>query len=115
MKVFDIVTPRRVAWAALGAAIGFGIVGFTVGGEAMWLVVLGVPPLLLLSGTLWLPWPSAAWAGAVLGLVAAFFGFGIGPLAGGIIALIGLAAVLSELPHLHHPDATAAGGKGQRP
>ena len=45
----------------------------------------------------------------VLGLVIALFGFGIGPLAGGILALIGLAAFLSELPHLHYPHAIAAG------
>ncbi len=109
MKIFDIITPRRMAWVALGAAIGYGIVGFAVGGEAMWLVILGAPPLLLLSGALWLPGLPAAWAGAVLGLVIAFFGFGIGLLAGGILALIGLAALLSELPHLHHPGATASG------
>ena len=109
MKIFDIVTPRRMAWIALGAAIVYAVVGFAVGGEAMWLVILGVPPLLLLSGILWLRWLPAAWAGAILGIVIALFGFGIGPLAGGILALIGLAACLSELPHLHHPHAPAAG------
>lgn len=105
-KIFDIVTPKRMAWVALGAAVGYAVAGFAVGGEAMWLVILGAPPLLLLSGLLWLP---AAWAGAVLGLVTALLGFGIGPLAGGILALIGLAALLSELPHLRHPNATGAG------
>jgi hypothetical protein len=108
MKIFGIITPKRMAWVALGAAIGYAIAGFAIGDEAMWLVVLGVPPLLLLSGTLWLPWLPAAWAGAVLGLVTALLGLGIGPLAGGILALIGLAAFLSELPHLHHSNAGAA-------
>lgn len=109
MKIFDILTPRHVAWVALGTAIGYASAGFAVGGEGMWLVVLGVPPLLLLSGLLWLRWLPAAWAGAVLGLVIALFGFAIGPLAGGILAVIGVAAFLSELPHLHHPHAPAAG------
>jgi hypothetical protein len=108
MKIFDIITPKRMAWVALGAAIGYAIVGFAVGGEAMWLVILGAAPLLLLSGMLWLTWPPVAWAGAVFGLVIALLGFGIGPLAGGILALIGLAAFVSELPHLHHPHATGA-------
>lgn len=105
MKIFDILTPRHVAWVALGTAIGYASVGFAVGGEGMWLVVLGVPPLLLLSGMLWPRWLPAAWAGAVLGLVIALFGFAIGPLAGGILAVIGVAAFLSELPHLHAPAA----------
>lgn len=102
MKIFDIITSKRVAWTALAAAISYAIAGFAIGGEGMWLVILGVPPLLLLSGILWLPWLPAAWAGAVLGVVIAFFGFAIGPLAGGILALIGLAAFASELPHLRH-------------
>jgi hypothetical protein len=109
MKIFDILTPKHVAWVALGTAIGYASAGFAVGGEAMWLVVLGVPPLLLLSGLLWLRWLPAAWAGAVLGLGIALFGFGIGPLAGGILALIGVAAFLSELPRLHRPHASTAG------
>ncbi len=109
MKVFGILAPRHVAWVALGTAIAYAGAGFAIGGEAMWLVVLGVPPLLLLSGLLWLRWRPAAWAGAVLGLVVALLGFGIGPLAGGILALIGVAAFLSELPHLHRPHAPAAG------
>jgi hypothetical protein len=104
VKIFDIITSRRMAWVALAAAIGYAIAGFAVGGEGMWLVILGVPPLLLLSGVLWLPWLAAAWAGAVLGVVIALFGFSIGPLAGGILALIGLAAFVSELPHLRHPQ-----------
>ena len=108
MKISGIITPKRMAWVALGVAIGYAIVGFVVGGEAMWVVILGVPPLLLLSGMLWLPWRPAARAAAVLGLVIALLGFGIGPLAGGILALIGVAAFLSELPHLH-PHATATG------
>jgi hypothetical protein len=109
MKIFDLLTPKRVAWAALGAATAYVVVGLVVGDEAMWLVVLGVPPLLLLSGLLWLRWLPAAWAGAVLGLIIALFGFGIGPLAGGVLALIGVAAFVSELPHLHHRHASAAG------
>ncbi len=109
MNISGIITPKRMAWVALGAALGYAIVGFAVGGEGMWLVILGAPPLLLLSGMLWLPWLPAAWAGAVLGLVIALLGFGIGPLAGGILALIGLAAFLSELPHLRYPHATGAG------
>jgi hypothetical protein len=109
MKIFDILTPKHVAWVALGTAMAYASVGFAVGGEAMWLVVLGVPPLLLLSGLLWLRWLPAAWAAAVAGLVIALLGFGIGPLAGGILALIGVAAFLSELPHLHHPHASKAG------
>ncbi len=82
--------------------------GFAVGGEAMWLVILGVPPLLLLSGILCLRWLPAAWAGAVPGLVIAVFGFGNGPLPRAVLALIGLAAFLSELPQLgpaHRPAA----------
>lgn len=109
MKIFDLLTPRHVAWAALGTASACAVVGLAVGGEAMWLVVLAVPPLLLLSGLLWLRWPPAAWAGALLGLVIALFGFGIGPMAGGILALIGVAAFVSELPYLHRPHASAAG------
>lgn len=109
MKILDILTPRHVAWAALGTAIAYAVVGFTLGGEAMLLVILGVPLMLLLSGLLWLRWLPAAWAGAVLGLVIALFGFGIGPLAGGILALIGVAAFLSEVPHLHHRHASTAG------
>jgi hypothetical protein len=107
MKIFGIVTPRRMSWVALAAAIAYAIVAFAVGGEAMWLS-LAVPPLLLLSGLLWLRWLAAAWAGAVLALVMALLGFGIGPAVGGILALIGVAAFVSELPHLHHPHAPAA-------
>lgn len=109
MKIFGIITPKRMAWVALGAAIGYAIAGFALGGEVMWLVILGAPPLLLLSGILWLPWLPATWAAAVLGLVVALLGFGIGPLAGGVLALIGVAAFVSELPHLHRPHPTAAG------
>jgi hypothetical protein len=103
MKIFDIITCRRMAWIALAAAAGCAIGGFAVGGEGMWLVILGVPPFLLLSGMLWLPWQPAAWAGAVLGVVIALFGFAIGPLAGGVFVLIGSAAFVSELPRLRHP------------
>ncbi len=109
MKFFSILTPRHMAWIALGTAIAYAIVGFTVGGEGMSLVILGVPPLVLLSGILWLPWLPAAWAGAVLSLLIALFGFAIGPLAGSILALVGLSAFLSELPHLHHRHPSAAG------
>jgi hypothetical protein len=109
MKVFDIITPRRMALVALGVAVAYAVVGFALGGEGMWLVVLGVPPLLLLAVMLWLPWLATAWAGAVLGLVISVFGFGIGPRAGGILALVGLAAFLSELPHLRRRHAPAAG------
>ena len=104
MKIFDIITPRRMTWVALAAAIAYAIVAFAVGGEAMWLL-LAVPPLLLLSSMLWLRWLPAAWAGAILALVIALLGFGIGPVVGGILALIGMAAFVSELPHLHHPHA----------
>ena len=109
MKIFNGLTPRHVAWAALGTAIAYAIVGFAVGGAGMWLVILGVPPLVLLSGILWLRWLPAAWAGAVLGLLIAVFGFAIGPLAGGILALAGLAAFFSELPHLQHRHSSAVG------
>lgn len=108
MKIFGIITPKRVAGVALGAAIAYAVVGFAAGGEAVWLVILGVPPLLLLSGVWWLRWLPQPGQGPVFGLVIAMFGFGIGPLAGGILALIRLAAFLSELPHLHHPHALAA-------
>ncbi len=108
MKIFNILTPRHMAWVALGTAATYAIVGFAVSGEGMWLVILGVPPLVLLSGILWLPWLLAAWAGAVLGLLIAVFGFAIGPLAGGILAVVGLAAFLSELPHLQHRHPSAA-------
>jgi hypothetical protein len=57
----------------------------------------------LLSAMLSLPWQPAAWAGAALGVVIALFGFAIGPLVGGIFALIGSAAFVSELPRLRHP------------
>ena len=107
MKIFGVITPRRMTWVALAAAIAYATMAFAVGGEAMWLF-LAVPPLLLLSGLLWLGWPPAAWAGAVLALVMALLGFGIGPLVGGVLALIGVAAFVSELPHLHHPHAPAA-------
>jgi len=107
MKIFDIITPRRMTWVALAAAIAYALVAFAVGGEAMWLI-LAVPPLLLLSGLLWLRWLPAAWAGTVLALVIALLGFGIGPVVGGVLALIGVAAFVSELPHLHHPHAPAA-------
>ena len=107
MKIFGVITPRRMSLAALVAAMGYAAVAFVIGGEAMWLL-LAVPPLLLLSGLLWLRWVPAAWAGAVLALVIALLGFAIGPVVGGILALIGLAACLSELPHLHHPHAPAA-------
>jgi hypothetical protein len=107
-KIFDIITPRRMAWVALTAATTYAVVAFAVGGEAMWLL-LAVPPLLLLGGVLWLRWLPAAWAGAVLGLVIALLGFAIGPVVGGILALIGVAAFVAELPHLHHPHAPTAG------
>ena len=130
MKIFDIISPRRMAWVALGAAIIYLIVAFAVGGEAIFLVIL-VPPLLLLGVLLWLRWLPAAWAGAVLGLgMVAWFivtlvinwsgyssdpfsEFGIGPdlLMGGPIALIGLAAFMSELPHLHLPRLHRHGPK----
>jgi hypothetical protein len=106
-KIYRIITPRRMAWVALAAAAAYAGVALAVGGLAMWLL-LAVPPLLLLSGLLWLRWLPAAWAGAVLGLVIALLGFAIGPVVGGIIALIGVAALVSELPHLHHPHAPAA-------
>jgi hypothetical protein len=107
MNIFGIVTPRRMAWVALAAATAYAIVAFAVGGEAMWLFLV-VPPLLLLSGLLWLRWLPAAWAGAVLALVMALLGFGIGPLVGGVLALIGVAAFVSELPRLHQPHVPAA-------
>ncbi len=107
MKIFDIITPRRMTWVALAAAIAYAIVAFAVGGEAMWLL-LAVPPLLLLGGLLWLRWQPAAWAGAVLALVIALLGFGIGPVVGGVLALLGVAAFVAELPHLHHPHAPAS-------
>jgi hypothetical protein len=61
MKIFDIITPRRMTWVTLAAAIAYAIVAFAVDGEAMWLL-LAVPSLLLLSGMLWLRWLPAAWA-----------------------------------------------------
>jgi hypothetical protein len=30
MKIFDIITPRRMTWAALAAAIAYAIVAFEV-------------------------------------------------------------------------------------
>lgn len=108
VKIFDIITPRRIALVALAAAIGYAIAGFAIGGEGMLLVYLCVPPLLLLSGVLWVRWLPGAWAGAVLGVVMAFFGLLIGPYAGGILALIGLAALASELPHLRRRQQPAA-------
>ena len=65
MKIFNILTPRHIAGGALGTAAAYAIVGFAVGGEGMWLVILGVPPLVLLSGILWLRWLPAVWAGAM--------------------------------------------------
>jgi hypothetical protein len=109
MKIFNIITPRRMTWVALAASIAYAVAAVAVGGESMWLL-LAVAPLLLLSGLLWLRWLPAAWAGAVLALVIALLGFAIGPVVGGILALIGVAAFVSELPHLHHPHAPAAGG-----
>lgn len=103
VKIFDIITSKRMARVALAVAIGYAITGFAVGAEGMWLVIMGVPPLLLLSAVLWLPGLPAAWTAAALGVVIALFGFTIGPLAGGMLALIGLAAFVSELPHLRHP------------
>jgi hypothetical protein len=108
MKILSVLTPRRMTWVALAAATAYAAVAVTVGGEAMWLF-LAVPPLVLLSGLLWLRWPPAGWAGAVLALVIALLGFGIGPVVGGILALIGIAAFMSELPHLHHPRPGAGG------
>jgi hypothetical protein len=107
MKLFSIVTPERMARVALTAAVGYAIAGFAVGGEGMVLVYLCVLPLLLLSGALWLGWLPAAWIAALLGLVIFLLGLLIGPVAGGILALIGLAALVSELPHLRQPQQPA--------
>ncbi|HEX9063920.1 MAG TPA: hypothetical protein VF843_02365, partial [Streptosporangiaceae bacterium] len=103
MKISGIITSKRMAWIALAAAIGYAIAGFAIGGDGILLVILCMPPLLLLGGVLLMRWQAAAWIGAVLGLAISLFGLLIGPIAGGILAVIGLAAFVSELPRLRHP------------
>lgn len=138
MKVFDIITPRRVALVALAAAIALAVVALVtnfVGPNPGWplTALLAAVPLLVFAGILWLRGALAAWAGAVAGLglptlwlivlidalnqpwnpVSLEDAIGFSVMVS-VAALIGLAGFLSELPrlhlpHLHHRHASAAG------
>ncbi len=117
MKIFNIITPRRVAVVALAVAIAYAVAAFLMGGDAPMLLFLVTAPLLLLGGLLLIRAVPAAWAAAIVGL--GIVGFvirtivvNLGPgsdLAAFdwslfvILTLIGLAGLLSELPHLGLP------------
>ncbi len=142
MKIFDIITRKRMAILALAASIvslaGFLAFHFVWTRSGGWDFYFGTVflPMLLLSGILWVPGRVAAWAGAVLGVLAPAWwllllittltppavtsspvspgdAVGLGFLLG-LAALTGLAGFVSELPHLHlphlhHRHASAAG------
>lgn len=128
MKIFDIITPRRVALLALGAVLAFVLLAVIWYGLYGLFLLLVAVPLLLLALVLALRGRVGAWAGAVGGVAMAAWGVLFillnlntpEPLdatwmaISSFAALIGLLGFVSELPHLHlpdlhHPHASTAG------
>ncbi len=119
MKIFNIITPRRVAVVALAAAIALAV--FAEAANLPSTVLPAAVPLLLLAVILRLRGTLAAWAGALAGLGLSTFWLlaliytlnssepsSLADAIGwavmlSVATLIGLAGFLSELPHLRHP------------
>lgn len=121
MKIFDIITPRRVALLALGAALAIVLLAVLWYPYGLFLLIVAVP-LLLLALLLALRGRVGAWAGAVGGVAMAVWGVLFillnlntpDPLdatwmaISSFAALIGLLGFVSELPHLSLPSPAPA-------
>lgn len=128
MKIFGIITPRRLGSvtlvvAAIYAVLGI-VTGIVLGGGWPFQILLAAAPLALLGAVLRTREAPGAWTRAMVGLVLAGLwlvllifsatpaGLTAGDVAGmvlafGVPALLGLAGFLTELPHLRDRRRTA--------